>query len=162
MGSRICRPPVKKESRRFPISKVNFCMAIHVTDPFLFILSLFSLYTFIPFLSPLNSQVNGEAWSDIFIGMLSSSVQWILQNQTLQTCASTWPLPSQLHLRSTLAFTLEVHASFYGRPSASRHFSETLWLQSPTLCHGTVNIYTIIKIASTFMSFLLLSFNTFL
>ena len=51
-----------------------------------------------------------------------------------------------------------------GKPGLSLQFLGNTLAEKPDflLCYGTVNIYTIIKIASTAIFFLLLSFNTFL
>ena len=53
---------------------------------------------------------------------------------------------------------------FNGKPGPSLQFLGNTLAEKPDffLCYGTVNIYTIIKIASTAIFFLLLSFNTFL
>lgn len=83
---------------------------------------------------------------------------------THRIAPSAHPFPSKISGQHIWLCAESTWHAFMGNPALPWHSSEILWLKSTTffLCHGTVNIYTIIKIASTTIFFLLLSFNTFL
>jgi hypothetical protein len=90
--------------------------------------------------------------------------RWLLQNHDLQTsCTSPGqPFPggtSEQHVCLCAGSTVHVHGK--ADPCLASLWKHGGW-KAQHFCHGTVNIYTIIKTASTTIFFLLLSFNTFL
>lgn len=140
------------------ISEDSRCEVMHVAG-------CFWSHTHPSLPSPLKSYKNEKAESNTLVGWFSHPVS--RGSCRHHITPSGHPFSSKISQQHICLCAESTWCAFKENPALSWHSSEIPWVKSLTfffffLKHGTVNIYTIIKIASTTIFSLLLSFNTFL